>query len=104
MEGRGFAAAEKAPVLGLFRPARDGALCFESARRVAEAGGTELFVNAGPRDDYPAPSGAHLKAGFEVRRRGVLYRPASRETHRPARQDHPAKLGQWRGRSREACN
>jgi GNAT superfamily N-acetyltransferase len=51
-----------------------GALCLEVGRRVAAAGGRELFVNTGVRADYPAPGGAYLKAGFTPSRRGFLYR------------------------------
>ncbi len=40
------------------------ALCLEVAARVAAAGGTELFINTGPQDDYPAPAAAYAKAGF----------------------------------------
>ena len=49
------------------------ALCLEVARRVSELGGRELFINTGPRDDYPAPAGAYAKAGFVSVSRGRRY-------------------------------
>lgn len=49
------------------------ALCLEVAARVADAGGTEVFINTGPRDEYPAPGRAYAKAGFEVFRRTGTY-------------------------------
>ena len=55
-----------------------GSLCQEVARRVAERGGTEVFINSGPNEGYPAPPGAYTKAGFRTVRRGTFYlRPAS---------------------------
>lgn len=50
-----------------------GALCHEVARRVRKLGGSEVFINAGPREDYPAPA-AYTKAGFRTVRRGQTYR------------------------------
>jgi len=51
-----------------------GLLCLEVAARVARAGGQEVFINTGPRPDYPAPYGAYTKAGFEVVSRTSPYR------------------------------
>jgi GNAT superfamily N-acetyltransferase len=51
-----------------------GAMCLEVAAQVAALGGEQVFINAGPRPDYPAPAGAYLKAGFEVRSRARIYR------------------------------
>jgi GNAT superfamily N-acetyltransferase len=41
------------------------ALCHELAARVHRLGGRELFINTGPREEYPAPGRAYAKAGFE---------------------------------------
>lgn len=49
-----------------------GALCHEVATRVERFGGSEVFINAGPREDYPAPA-AYTKAGFRTLRRGQRY-------------------------------
>jgi ribosomal protein S18 acetylase RimI-like enzyme len=49
------------------------ALCLEAAVRVSERGGHQLFINTGPRKEYPAPGGAYRKAGFEVVERGTEY-------------------------------
>lgn len=46
-------------------------LCLEACRRVADLGGTEVFLNVNPSEEYPANAAAYAKAGFEVRRRGV---------------------------------
>jgi GNAT superfamily N-acetyltransferase len=50
-----------------------GALCLEVSARIAERGGREVFINAGPRVDYPANGGAYAKAGFEARVRGSIW-------------------------------
>ena len=50
-----------------------GALCLEVSARVAERGGREVFINAGPRPDYPASGAAYAKAGFEARVRGAVW-------------------------------
>jgi GNAT superfamily N-acetyltransferase len=47
------------------------ALCAETARRVARAGGHHVFINTGPSDMYPAPYAAYRKAGFEPFIRGT---------------------------------
>ena len=49
------------------------ALCLEAAVRVGERGGHRLFINTGPREEYPAPGGAYRKAGFEAVERGTEY-------------------------------
>lgn len=60
-----------------------GALCDEAVARVGARGGSEVFINTGPRAGYPAPAGAYAKAGFVVRARGSRYRlPAGRARHR----------------------
>jgi GNAT superfamily N-acetyltransferase len=51
-----------------------GALCLDAAARVAELGGTDVFINTGPDPAYPAPATAYLAAGFEVVIRGRVYR------------------------------
>jgi ribosomal protein S18 acetylase RimI-like enzyme len=50
------------------------ALCHEASARVAERGGDTLFINVGPRDDYPAPAATYLSAGFDAVERGRRYR------------------------------
>jgi ribosomal protein S18 acetylase RimI-like enzyme len=55
------------------------AMCLAVVERVRARGGHEIFINTGPREEYPAPSAAYAKAGFTPRRRGssyVLERPA----------------------------
>ena len=47
-----------------------GALCRAVSRTVAEWGGGALFINTGPRPDYPAPAAAYGRAGFQVVPRG----------------------------------
>jgi ribosomal protein S18 acetylase RimI-like enzyme len=49
------------------------ALCHEASRCVSERGGTEIFINTGPRDEYPAPAGAYRKAGFVEVERATIY-------------------------------
>src|SRR5215469_9453377 len=50
-----------------------GAMCLEAVSRVAALGGTQVFINVGPRPEYPAPAAAYLAAGFEVVTRGRIY-------------------------------
>ena len=50
------------------------ALCHEAVARVARRGGTEVFINAGPREDYPATAAAYAKAAFVTRPRARTYR------------------------------
>jgi GNAT superfamily N-acetyltransferase len=50
------------------------ALCHEVAARVRALGGDSVFINTGPRPEYPAPYGAYAKAGFEVVGRATTYR------------------------------
>ena len=50
-----------------------GALCLEVSARVAERGGREVFINAGPREAYPASGLAYAKAGFAPRVRGAVW-------------------------------
>jgi ribosomal protein S18 acetylase RimI-like enzyme len=49
------------------------AMCHEVAARVSAAGGTTIFINTGTRPEYPAPSGAYAKAGFEAVDRATQY-------------------------------
>lgn len=51
-----------------------GALCYEAVARVARRGGSEVFINTGPRTAYPAPAAAYARAGFAVRALGRRYR------------------------------
>jgi GNAT superfamily N-acetyltransferase len=50
------------------------ALCHEVAARVGAVGGDLVFINTGPRPEYPAPYGAYTKAGFEVVERATTFR------------------------------
>jgi GNAT superfamily N-acetyltransferase len=52
------------------------ALCRAAAAAVAELGGTQLFINTGPRAEYPSPGRAYLSAGFDIFTRACLYGPA----------------------------
>lgn len=49
------------------------AMCHEVAARVSAAGGSSVFINTGPRPEYPAPSAAYAKAGFEAVERATRY-------------------------------
>lgn len=40
------------------------AMCAEVARRASLSGGTDVFINTGPSEMYPAPYQAYRKAGF----------------------------------------
>jgi GNAT superfamily N-acetyltransferase len=51
-----------------------GALCLAVGMRVVRLGGKEVFINTGPRADYPAPGRAYAKAGFETFVRAHTYR------------------------------
>lgn len=50
------------------------ALCLEIAARVADRGGRQVFINTGPRSDYPAPAATYATVDFEVIQRGRIYR------------------------------
>ncbi len=50
------------------------ALCHEAVARVARRGALQVFINAGPRGDYPATAAAYAKAGFVTCSRGRTYR------------------------------
>ena len=39
----------------------------------AAAGGDSIFINTGPREEYPAPSAAYAKAGFRVVERATTH-------------------------------
>jgi GNAT superfamily N-acetyltransferase len=49
------------------------AMCHEVAARVSAAGGSSVFINTGPRAEYPAPYGAYVKAGFAAVDRATQY-------------------------------
>jgi len=49
------------------------AICREVARRVADLGGRQLFINTGPRLEYPAPGRTYAAAGFETFVRATTY-------------------------------
>lgn len=40
---------------------------------MSRVGGSQLFINTAVREEYPAPSGAYLKAGFEMVERTTVY-------------------------------
>jgi predicted GNAT family acetyltransferase len=50
-----------------------GALCLAVATRVTDLGGLEVFINTGPRSEYPAPARAYAKVGFDRFSRGRSY-------------------------------
>ena len=50
-----------------------GMLCLEAAERVRRTGGREMFINTGPRVEYPAPGRAYARAGFETFSRARTY-------------------------------
>jgi hypothetical protein len=60
-----------AAIRALSRAASDGAAAV--AAEVAALGGKQVFINTGPRADYPAPAATYLAAGFEVVSRGQVY-------------------------------
>jgi GNAT superfamily N-acetyltransferase len=49
-------------------------MCLEVAARVAAAGGNQVYINVGPKPEYPAPAATYLAAGFDTVRRGSWYR------------------------------
>lgn len=49
------------------------AMCLEVASRVAALGGREIFINTGPREEYPGPGAAYAKAGFRPVERATTY-------------------------------
>ena len=49
------------------------AMCMAVAAQVAALGGDQVFINTGPRADYPAPAATYLAAGFTVIRLGGSY-------------------------------
>lgn len=51
-----------------------GALCLAVAAGVADRGGREVFINTGPRPEYPAPGRAYAKVGFETFNRSRSYK------------------------------
>jgi ribosomal protein S18 acetylase RimI-like enzyme len=72
----GLGCAEIEPVGVAVEHRRRGlasALCHEASARVAKRGGHTLFINVGPRADYPAPAATYLSAGFEAVERGRRY-------------------------------
>jgi GNAT superfamily N-acetyltransferase len=61
------------------------AMCMAACAQVAALGGDQVFINTGPRADYPAPAETYLAAGFTVASVGRVHRrrgdadPAPRE-------------------------
>ncbi len=51
-----------------------GALTLAVSDTVAGWGGRQVFINTGPRADYPAPAAAYAAVGFQVIRRGQWHR------------------------------
>jgi GNAT superfamily N-acetyltransferase len=50
------------------------ALCLAANALIAARGGNRVFINTGPRDDYPAPAATYATVGFATIPRGHLYR------------------------------
>ena len=45
----------------------------ELAARTEALGGSQVFLNTTPRDDYPAPAAAYTQAGFQLLERATTY-------------------------------
>jgi GNAT superfamily N-acetyltransferase len=58
------------------------AMCMEAAAQVAARGGDQVFINTGPRPDYPAPATTYVTVGFVVTPRGRVYRKGSESSPR----------------------
>ena len=55
------------------------AMVLTAAALVGRRGGQQVFINTGPRDDYPVPAATYAAAGFSVVARGAVWtRPGSR--------------------------
>ncbi len=54
-----------------------GAMCLAVAAKVAALGGRRVFINVGPRPDYPAPAATYLSVGFKVVSRARMYQGQS---------------------------
>jgi GNAT superfamily N-acetyltransferase len=50
------------------------AMCLAACAQVAALGGDQVFINTGPRADYPAPAETYLAAGFTVTGVGQVHR------------------------------
>ena len=50
------------------------AMCMAACAQVAALGGDQVFINTGPRADYPAPAETYLAAGFKVVGLGQVHR------------------------------
>jgi ribosomal protein S18 acetylase RimI-like enzyme len=66
------------------------AMCLEVASRVSAAGGSSVFINTEPRPEYPAPSAAYAKAGFETIDRGTRYIRSEVGTRKPRGVSYPS--------------
>jgi ribosomal protein S18 acetylase RimI-like enzyme len=49
------------------------ALCMEAAAQISARGGEQMFIDTGPRPDYPAPAATYVTVGFEVIPRARTY-------------------------------
>jgi len=49
------------------------ALCLTAAGLVGRRGGHEVFINTGPRDDYPVPAVTYAGAGFTTVERAAVW-------------------------------
>lgn len=49
------------------------AMCLEVAARAGALGGAQIFINTGPREEYPGPAAAYAKAGFRPVERATTY-------------------------------
>lgn len=55
------------------------ALCLEVASRVADRGGTHVYINAQPQPGYIASTAAYFAAGFELVERATTYAAQGRK-------------------------
>ena len=49
------------------------AMCLAVTGSVRKRGGRQVFINTGPREEYPGPAAAYAKAGFVAHERGSNY-------------------------------
>lgn len=57
-----------------------GALCLEACAQIAARGGDRVFINTGPRADYPAPAATYASVGFVATARAHFYGFSSRRS------------------------
>ena len=49
------------------------AMVLTAAALVGRRGGRQVYINTGPRDDYPAPAATYSAAGFDTLARGAVW-------------------------------